>query len=161
MKNRIIKTIATFFFIGYLPFMPGTWGSLAGALIYFLVRGNIYLFLCVFFLLFFTGLYVSGKAEEIFGKKDDKRIVIDEVSGILLLYLLIPPHKLYLISGFILFRLFDIFKLYPTKKLERLPRSWGIMADDVLAALYSFIVISMLMCGLQVVVSHRSSVVSF
>lgn len=148
MRNKlIIKAIATFLFIGYLPFMPGTWGSLAGVLIYLLVRHNIYLFLGVFAALFFLGLYAAGRAEEIFGKKDDKRIVIDEVCGILLLYLLIPPSKLYIIIGFLLFRLFDILKLYPAKRLERLPRSWGIMADDVLSALYSYIIIQALLIG--------------
>lgn len=149
MRRSLIRLIATFFFVGHLPFIPGTWGSLVGVLIYFLVRHNICLFLSVFATLFFLGLYVSGKAEEIFGKKDDKRIVIDEVCGILLLYLLIPPSRLYLIIGFMLFRLFDILKLYPAKKLERLPRSWGIMADDIAAALYSYIIISALICFSQ------------
>lgn len=143
MRRRIVKAIATFFFVGYLPFMPGTWGSLAGVLVYFLIRRNIYLFLGVFAILFFLGLYVAGKAEDIFGKKDDKKIVIDEVCGILLLYLLIPPSRPYLVVGFILFRLFDVLKLYPAKKLEKLPRSWGIMADDIVVALYSYIVINL------------------
>ena len=143
MKKRLIKAIATFFFVGYLPFMPGTWGSLAGVIVYFLIRHNICLFLSVFAVLFFLGLYVGGRAEDIFGKKDDKRIVIDEVCGILLLYLLIPGSKLNLIVGFILFRLFDIFKLYPAKKLERLPHSWGVMADDVASALFSYIIVSL------------------
>lgn len=143
MKKNLVKAIATFFFVGYLPFMPGTWGSLAGVIVYFLIRHNIYLFLSVFAILFFVGLYVAGKAEDIFGKKDDNRIVIDEVCGILLVYLLIPPSGLYLIIGFILFRLFDILKLYPAKKLEKLPCSWGIMADDVVVALYSYIVINL------------------
>ena len=125
--------------------MPGTWGSLGGVLVYFLIRHNIYLFLIVFTALFFAGLYAAGKAEDIFGKKDDKRIVIDEVSGILLLFLLIPSYTPYLVIGFIIFRLFDILKLYPAKKLEKLPRSWGIMADDILAALYSFIIINALL----------------
>lgn len=142
MRNRLIKAIATFFFIGYLPFMPGTWGSLAGVLIYFLVRHNIYLFLGIFAVLLLLGLFVAGKAEDIFGKKDDKRIIIDEVCGILLLYLLIPPSKFSLILGFILFRLFDILKPYPAKRMERLPRSWGIMADDILSALLSYIIVS-------------------
>jgi phosphatidylglycerophosphatase A len=144
MKDRFIKTIATFFFVGYLPLAPGTWGSLAGVLVYVLVRHNIYLFLSVFVILFSLGLYAAGKAEDIFGKKDDKKIVIDEVSGILLVYLLIPPAKLYLIIGFFLFRLFDMLKLYPAKKLEELPRSCGIMADDVVSALYSYVAISIL-----------------
>jgi len=146
MKQKIVKAIATFFFTGYLPLAPGTWGSLGGVLVYFLVRHNIFLFLSVLALLFFLGLYTAGKAEDIFGKKDDGRIVIDEACGILLLYLLIPPYKLYLITGFILFRLFDFLKPYPAKRLEKLPSSWGIMADDIVAALYSYIIISMLLC---------------
>lgn len=131
--------------------MPGTWGSLGGVLIYFLVRHNIHLFLIVFAALFFIGLYVSGRAEEIFGNKDDKRIVIDEVCGILLVFLLIPPYRLYLILGFVLFRAFDILKLYPAKKLERLPRSLGIMADDILAGLYSYIIIQMVIISCTVI----------
>jgi phosphatidylglycerophosphatase A len=122
--------------------MPGTWGSLAGVLVYLLIRQNRLLLLSVFAALLLIGLYVAGKAEDIFGKKDDKRIVIDEACGLLLLYLLIPPYYPYLIIGFISFRIFDILKLYPAKKLEKLPRSWGIMADDIISALYSYLAIS-------------------
>ncbi len=144
LKNKLIKTIATFFFVGYLPLAPGTWGSLAGVLVYLLVRHNICLFLSVFTMLFFLGLYAAGKAEDIFGRKDDRRIVIDEVCGVLLVYLLIPPYRPYLIIGFILFRLFDFLKPYPARRLERLPSSWGIIADDIIAALYTYIIISIL-----------------
>jgi len=144
MKKYLIKAIATFFFVGYLPLMPGTWGSLAGALVYFLVKHNVYISLAVFALLLFLGLLTSGKAADIFGKKDDKKIVIDEVCGIFLLYILIPYTRSHMIIGFILFRLFDVVKLYPAKKLERLPRSWGIMADDILSALYACLVIIMI-----------------
>lgn len=143
MRKKLVKVIATFFYIGYLPLMPGTWGSLGGALIYFLVRHNTYLFLSVLAALFCAGFYVGGRAEDIFGQKDDKRIVIDEVCGMLLLYLLIPPSRLYIIIGFILFRLFDVLKPYPAKKLEKLPRSLGIMSDDILAALYSYIIVQL------------------
>ena len=141
IKKRFCKIIATFFFVGYLPLVPGTWGSLAGVLVYLLVRHNTYLFLGTFTALFFLGLYTGGRTEEILGKKDDKRIVIDEVVGILLVYLLIPQYKPYLIAGFVLFRLFDFLKPYPARRLEKLPHSWGIMADDVIAALYSYLVI--------------------
>lgn len=140
--KRLIKLTATFFFVGYLPFMPGTWASLAGVLVYLLVRHNIYLFISVFVALLSAGLYVAGKAEDIFGKKDDKRIVIDEVCGMLLIFLLIPPYKPYLIAGFIVYRLLDVIKPYPAKRLEKLPRSIGIMSDDILVALYSYIIIS-------------------
>ena len=146
MKNRLVKLIATFFFIGYLPFIPGTWGSLGGVLVYFLVRHNIYLFLGVSAAVLFAGFYTAGKAEDIFGRKDERKIVIDEVFGLLLLFLLVPPHRVYLITAFILYRLFDFLKPYPAKRLEGLPRSWGIMADDIVAALYSYMVIAVLGC---------------
>jgi len=144
MRKILIKAIATFFFIGYLPLVPGTWGSLGGVLVYFLVRHNIYLFLAVFAVLLALGFYAPGEAEKIFGKKDDKRIVIDEVCGILLVYLMIPPDKISLIAGFIIFRLFDALKPYPARKLEALPRSRGIMADDIIAALYSYAAVTFL-----------------
>lgn len=145
MRHKLIKTIATFFYIGYLPLMPGTWASLAGVLVYLLVRHNIYLLLAAFAVLLSAGLYAAGKAEDIFGKKDDKRIVIDEVCGMLLVFILIPPYKSYLIAGFIIYRLFDILKPYPARRLEKLPRSLGIMSDDVLVALYSFLMVRLLL----------------
>lgn len=143
MKDKIIKAVATFFFVGYLLFMPGTWGSIAGALIYLLVRHNCYLSWAVFLLLLLLGFLTAGKAEAIFGKKDDKRIVIDEVCGIMLLYLLIPGSRPFFIAGFILFRLLDILKPYPIKRVEGAGGSFGIMIDDVIAALYSFITIAL------------------
>ncbi len=143
MKNRLTKIIATFFFAGYLPFMPGTWGSLAGVLVYFLVRGSLLIYLPVMALLFFSGFYTAGRAENLFGKKDDKRIVIDEVCGILLLYLLIPGTLVYLAAGFILYRIFDVLKPYPIKRAEGLGGSAGIMIDDVFAALYAFVAITL------------------
>ena len=152
MRNKFIKLIATFFFTGYLPFVPGTWGSLGAVGVYLLIRHDIYLFLAVFTALFFLGLYTAGKAEDAFGKKDDRRIVIDEVCGMLLVFLLIHPYGFntrYLVIAFVLFRLFDFLKPLPARKLEKLPRSWGIMADDIVAALYSYVVISVLMCFMR------------
>lgn len=143
MKDKIVKAIATFFYVGYLPFMPGTWGSLAGVAVYFLVRHSTVLYLTVFVLLVFLGFYTAGKAETIFGKKDDKRIIIDEICGILLLYLLIPGEVACLVAGFILFRAFDILKPYPIKRLEKFSGSFGIMIDDIIAALYSFVAITL------------------
>ena len=149
MKDKIIKLVATFFFTGYLPFAPGTWGSLAGVVVYLLVKDNIYVFLGVFAMLFFLGIYSAGKAEDLFGKKDDKKIVIDEVCSTLLLFLLIYPWRLYtpyLVTGFILLRLFDFLKPYPARRLEKVSGGWGIMADDVVAALYSYVIIAVLAC---------------
>ena len=145
MRN-IIKLIATFFYIGYCPIMPGTAGSLAGAAIFLLVRGNKILQIVIFALLFVAGCLVSGETEKFYGNKDDKRIVIDEVCGILLLYLLIPSYASYLIIGFLIYRLLDVWKPFAIKKLQELNGSLGIMADDILAAIYSFLVIQILFC---------------
>lgn len=142
MKDKIIKAIAAFFFVGHLPFMPGTWGSLAGVLIYILARRNVCAGWVVFLLLLLLGFLTAGPAEAIFGKKDDKRIVIDEVCGIFMLYLLLPCSYVYLTAGFILFRCLDILKPYPIKRVEDTGGSFGIMIDDVIAALYSFIIIA-------------------
>jgi phosphatidylglycerophosphatase A len=144
LTKFIIKGIATFFFVGYLPIAPGTWGSAVGVAVYLLLRDNIFIYLLVLAMLFFLGFYICGKAEVIFGKKDDKRIVIDEVCGLLLVFFLIPPHKFYMLIGFFFFRLFDILKIYPAMKLEKLPCSIGIMTDDVIAALYTYIIIKLL-----------------
>ncbi|MBN1871191.1 MAG: phosphatidylglycerophosphatase A [Candidatus Omnitrophica bacterium] len=141
MKNRMIMIIATFFYIGYLPVMPGTWASMAAAFVYIAFKDSMILQIILFASLFFSGLYASGKAEVLMGRKDDKRIVIDEASGMFLLYILIPKGEFYLLAGFLLFRVFDVFKIAPMRRLERLPGAWGIMSDDILAALYSYVAI--------------------
>lgn len=147
MKDKLVKMTATFFGVGYLPFMPGTWGSLAGAGIFIITGYNAVLSTTIAVCLFFLGFYTSGKAEKCFGKKDDKKIVIDEVCGILLLYSLIPAGMPCIISGFILYRIFDILKPYPIKKLENIEGSAGIMLDDIVAALYSFTAITLFFMG--------------
>ena len=160
MKDKIIKAIATFFFVGYLPFMPGTWGSIAGALIYCLVRHNCYLSWAVFLLLLLLGFLTAGRAEAIFGKKDDKRIVIDEVCGIFMLYLLLPGSYISLIAGFILFRCFDILKPYPINRLQSIRGSLGIMLDDIIAAAYTYFIV-ILICLWVPGKSFFASIVEF
>jgi len=75
------------------------------------------------------------------GKKDDQRIVIDEFVGMLITFYFVKPNFAYLIIGFILFRLYDIYKPYPIKKIQNLPSGWGIMLDDILAGVYARIVL--------------------
>ena len=145
MRERLVKIIATFLFVGYLPLVPGTWGSLAGLLVYLFVKHNVCLTLSVFFMLLFLGFITAGRAEKILGAKDDKRIVIDEVCGMLLIFTLIQPSGMYLIIGFILFRIFDVIKLYPANRAEKLPGSLGIIADDIISALYTCVVMIIVM----------------
>jgi len=144
MFNRLAKIIATFFYIGYLPFMPGTFGSAAALLLYiFLKPGPLaqYAFLALFLSL---GFYFSGKAEKQFNSKDPKYIVIDEVAGMFLTFLFIPFDFKLLLIGFLLFRVLDTVKPYPADRLQNINGSAGIMLDDIVAGLYANIILQFL-----------------
>lgn len=137
MVARIQQMIATLGFIGYLPVAPGTFGSIAGLLLVALLKpGDLYLFI-LFLSAFFIGLITSHNAEKRLGK-DSGHIVIDEFSGYLLSVLFIPKGIGYLLAAFVLFRVFDILKPPPIRRIEGLlTGGTGIMVDDLLAALYT------------------------
>lgn len=139
--EKPIKIMATFFFLGYSPIIPGTMGSLAGMAIYLLVRDNLTVYIGVSIFLTVVGFLFSGKAEEIFREKDCCKIVIDEVCGMCLCFLFIPFNIKSLILGFFLFRLFDVVKPYPARQVQNLKGSAGIMLDDIIAAVYTNIVL--------------------
>ena len=142
--SALIKTLSSVFFIGYSRLFPGTLASLAAFLIYiFLIRGNYALHLICVLLIVVLGFCVSGKAEKLFEKKDAPRIVIDDFSGMLAALLFLPYGLKVGLLGFITFRLFDIFKPYPIPKIEKLNGSWGVMGDDLLAALYANITLQL------------------
>ena len=83
------------------------------------------------------GFAVSGKAERMFNKKDAKCIVIDEVAGMLLSLMFLPFDIKFVIIAFVLFRLLDILKPYPANRIQELKGSIGIMGDDIVAGLYT------------------------
>ena len=139
--QKLIKLISTCFYTGYSPVVPGTLGSLAGLLLYILIGKDFRFYTGISIFLLIVGFLISGRAENIFGIKDDRRIVIDEVCGMMLSLLFIPYKRLYYLIGFLLFRLFDICKPYPMRKLELMPGSAGIMLDDIVAALYTNLVL--------------------
>ncbi len=144
--QRLIKLISTFSLLGYSPVLPGTLGSLAGLLLYIIIAKDLKGYISISLIILVIGFLTSGKQERLFGIKDDKRIVIDEVSGMLLSLLFIPYEKLYYCAGFLLFRLFDICKPYPARKLEAMSGSAGIMLDDIVAALYTNLVLRIITC---------------
>lgn len=134
----LIDLIATGFFTGKAPFMPGTFGSLVAiplgyAASFFALPIKAAMFLAVFFM----GVFVSGRFEYFFGSKDPSCVVIDEIAALFLLYIIFPFTPLYIVCGFIFFRIFDIMKPIPIHYLENFPGGWGIMADDIGAALYA------------------------
>lgn len=150
---------------GYLPAAPGTWGSAVGVLVYAIVsyplnrghlgvaslwRGTYHGFsplipvgAALAILIAAIGVIASGRVARFSGRKDPQIVVIDEVSGQFLTYLLAlaPLNWKYLLLGFILFRGFDTWKPFPARQAESLPGGWGIMADDWMAAVYAAIVL--------------------
>ncbi len=139
--RSLTKLIASVCFIGYLPLIPGTFASIAGALFFLFFNGNPVIYLSALFTSVLLGFIFSGKAEKLYQEKDPGKVVIDELSGMLLSYLLIPFSVKNLILGFALFRIFDITKPFPCRRLEKLEGSAGIMLDDLIAAVYSNIIL--------------------
>lgn len=139
--KRIIKLITTVFYVGFIPRVPGTAASLSAFLIFYFFREHKIFLLFLMFVSGALGFAFSGKAENIFGKKDAKPIVIDEFFAMLAAAMFVKPTLLFLGLTFIVFRIMDIFKFWPIKKIEKLGGSKGIMLDDCLAAVYTIVVI--------------------
>jgi phosphatidylglycerophosphatase A len=142
-RERAVLFLATGFFIGTVPFAPGTFGSIIGLPICFLIsRLNILLsVICaILFILFAIG--VAAVAEKILEKKDAGEIVIDEIVGIVVTFVGLPFNLKTVIAGFIIFRTFDILKPFPIRFLEKkVAGGSGVVLDDVLAGLYGNLIL--------------------
>ena len=142
--SRVTTIVATWFGTGFLPTAPGTWGSLAAIPVAHLVAftlgawglGGFALGIAV------IGVHAAGETARLRGAGDPPEIVVDEVAGqafaLLPVYGLVPVGATIVrigavLSAFLLFRVLDVWKPGPIRALERLPRGWGIMADDILA----------------------------
>lgn len=138
-RQQIIKFLASGFYAGYSPIAPGTAGSLVGVLAYLLLQNlSNAVFTAIVILISALGIYIAGKAENIYQKKDCPRIVIDEIAGMLLTFISLPKGINFLLAGFISFRIFDIFKPFPIRLIDRrLKGGWGIVLDDILAGVYA------------------------
>lgn len=141
-----IYFIAFGFGTGLMPKAPGTWGTLAAIPLYLLMldlHWSIYLTLTI--LAFALGVWVSDKVSRDLGVQDYKGIVWDEVVGYLLTLFLAPKGWIWMLIGFILFRLFDIWKPQPIRLVdEKFPGGLGIMLDDVLAAIPAGLLLQLL-----------------
>ena len=135
--KKIQYAIATLGFIGFLPYAPGTFGTATAFIITILLRPDDVWLLLVLPLIFLLGLQASSQAEKMLGK-DSGHIVIDEFCCYLVSVLFIPKTPGYLITAFILFRIFDILKPPPIGKIEEVVTGGtGIMLDDILAGIYA------------------------
>ncbi len=147
-QNSIFRRFAHFFAFGFgagkAPFAPGTFGTVVAVPIYLLMRETplaAYAFVVV--AMFGFGVWCCGVTERDFGKKDMSSIVWDEIVGYLVTMFMAPAGWEFVVAGFVLFRVFDIWKPFPIRALERrTPGGWGVMLDDVLAGLYAW-------CGVQ------------
>lgn len=135
--RRLIKITTSFFYLGHSPFMPGTMGSLAGLLIYFVVKDKLPIYAFSLIFLFALGILFSAEAEKIYKRKDAQMIVIDEACGMMLSLFLVPYNLWIMLLGFALFRLFDIIKPPPAKAIEKFSGAFGVMFDDIIAAIYT------------------------
>src|SRR4030042_569154 len=144
--NRFILFSASGFGVGYSPVAPGTLGTLLAIPIYYFlsnIPSPIYEITLIGF--FFLSIWISENAEIIFRKKDDRRIVIDEMMGFLITMLWIPKTIYFILIGFFLFRFFDILKPIPIRLLERrLKGGFGVVLDDVAAGVYSNVVLRLI-----------------
>lgn len=130
---------------GLLPRMPGTWGSLM-AIPFFYVFTQLSLWQYGFLLIvtFALGVALCGYSEKAFRKKDHSSIVWDEMVGMWITLCHAPFRIDVLIIGFILFRIFDIWKPWPINWLQKhLPGGWGVMTDDAVAGLIAFILVQL------------------
>jgi phosphatidylglycerophosphatase A len=144
--NRFFLFIATGFGVGYSPIAPGTLGTLIAVPIYYFLSGihsPLYEITLIGF--FFLSVWISENAERFFAKKDDQRIVIDEIMGFLITMLWVPKTLAFIIMGFFLFRFFDILKPFPIRRMERkLKGGFGVVLDDVMAGVYGSIVLQVI-----------------
>lgn len=131
--------------MGYFPLAPGTFGTLLAIPIYYFlseIPSPLYEITLLGF--FFLAVWFSEKAGPLFGKKDDPRIVIDEIMGFFVTMLWIPKTTLSVIAGFFLFRFFDILKPPPIRLLERVRGGYGVVLDDVLAGVYANVMLQLI-----------------
>ena len=141
--SRLYKLIASVFYIGYLPVAPGSFGSLAALFLYYFLKGSPIALGIAIVACFLLGLLSAGKAEKLFGGKDSDEIIIDEFTGMLVSLYLLPPNMGYVVGAFLLFRFFDIVKPRPVDSLERLKGGLGVMADDLMAGLYTNLILQL------------------
>jgi len=138
--------IAFGFGSGLMPVAPGTWGTLAAIPIYLLLLHShwaVYLFLTI--MAFILGVWVSDKVTKDLGIHDYKGIVWDEVVGYLLTMFMAPKGLFWMVAGFILFRIFDIWKPQPIRYIDqKVHGGLGIMLDDVLAAVPAWLILQCL-----------------
>ena len=132
---------------GYSPIAPGTVGSLVAVVILWLIPFTRVGLIVFFLVVTIAGTWAAHVAEATLAKKDPGAIVIDEVAGMTLSVLTVPLTIPVLLTGFVLFRIFDVVKPFPAGRAQILPGGFGVMIDDLIAGLYALLVLIALRAG--------------
>jgi len=142
----LVKATSTVFFVGYLPLVPGTFGSLVGVGVFYLLKGSTFTtYSLVIFGIIALGLITCGRMEKLLNKKDPGCIVIDEVAGMLIALSFMPYDFKVIFLCFMIFRILDTLKPFPAGKLQHLHGSVGVLADDLIAGIYTNIVVLLIL----------------
>ena len=129
---------STCFRIGYFPLAPGTLGSLIAFIAWILLpETSIISLIIAISIIFIIWVFSTGFIEKSYKIQDPSYIIIDEWVGMWIALLFVPNETIWLVLSFVLFRIFDILKIYPVNKMEKLNGGMGIMLDDVVAGLYA------------------------
>ena len=144
MTAAIARFLATAAYVGYVPVAPGTFGSMAGLLVYAIVRlaANPVAEPVAIVVALVAGIWSAGVAERSMGK-DPGPVVIDEVLGMLVTLAFLDVKPIGALVGFFLFRVLDVVKPYPADRLEHLHGGTGIMLDDLMAGVYCNLILRM------------------
>ena len=134
--------IATIGFLGYFPFASGTVGTLFAVALFLLTNPPLYAHFLIILIGTLLGIHASTVTEMILNEKDSKKIIIDEFIGFYVSVFYLPKTFGFVIAAFLLFRFFDILKPLFISKLEKtLSNGLGVMADDILAGIYTNIIL--------------------
>lgn len=140
LLDGVAVWLATGFGIGFVPFAPGTFGTLLGLLVtwgLFQWLPSMTTFATVCLVLLLISCPICGRAARRLGRHDPGSVVLDEIAALQLVFLAVDFRVDTAVAGFLTFRLFDILKPWPIRQLERFPGGWGIVADDVGAGVYA------------------------
>ena len=144
--DRLTKVLVSFFGLGYAPIASGTWGTAGAVLVAWLLpAGDLWPVTAgiVFALACLITAVLGGRAEGLAGKKDPGIVVTDEVAGYFVTIAWIgKPEIGYLLAGFFVFRVFDVWKPWPVRRLEAIGGGTGILLDDLAAGVYGLILLT-------------------
>jgi len=143
--NSIEKFIGSGFYTGFISLASGTFASLAALVIYFIPYfEKLYIILPAIFIFILWGIRLGTKFESLYGK-DPAECTIDEVVGMWITLLFLPKNILIALIAFLVWRTLDVIKPFPARKSESLEGGLGIMMDDIISAIYSLIIVHLIL----------------